>query len=118
VTKLAKEIKDDANFIRTHTLQPAWYKYLKGFILLGWLMVYWWWWGLTKMLVFLLGFLLLSLLLHLAYHTGTHKFQQSWLDFKVVKEAGKPRAKSIGIYYYVAILVNAVLAALISHWLI
>jgi hypothetical protein len=116
--KIINEIKDDITFIQSHTLQPAWYKVLKIFILLSVLVVYWFLWGLPKTLVFLLGFLLLSLLLHLAYRTGTHKFQKSWLDFKVVEEDGKIRAKSIGAFYYAAILINTVIAALLSHWLI
>ena len=115
--KIIDEIKDDLGFIRSHTLQPAWYKVLKIFILLGILIAYWLLWGLPKTLVFLLSFLLLSLLLHLAYRAGTNKFQKSWLDFKVVEENGKPRAKSIGAFYYTAILINAVIAALVSHWL-
>jgi uncharacterized membrane protein len=116
--KLVKEIKDDVNFIRTHTLQPAWYKYLKIFILLGLIAAYGWFVGIAKTLVFLLVFLLLSFILHMVYRSGTHKFQQSWLDFKVVEEDGKVRAKSIGIFYYTAILINAVIAVLISHRLV
>jgi len=118
MAKIFEEIKADTRFIRSHTLQPAWYKFLKIFILLGVLAAYWWFWGLTRMLVFLLGFLLFSLLLHLAYRAGTHKFQESWLDFKVIKVNGRSKAKSIGIFYYVAIVVNAVIAALISFWLV
>jgi hypothetical protein len=116
--KIIDEIKDDIGFIRSHTLQPAWYKVLKIFILLGILIAYWLLWGLPKTLLFLFAFLLLSLLLHLVYRAGTNKFQKSWLDFKVVEENGKPRAKSIGAFYYTAILINAVIAALVSHWLI
>lgn len=116
--KVIDEIKVDAQFIRSHTLQPGWYKLMKIFILLGVLAFIWWMWGLPRMLVFLLGFVTLSLFLHLAYRAGTHKFQKSWLDFKVVYEEGKPRAKSIGAFYYAAILVNAVIAALISYWLV
>ena len=62
-------------------------------------------------------FMWLTFLLHLAYRAGTHRFQKSWLDFKVIEEEGKPRAKSIGIFYYAAILTNAIIAALISFWL-
>lgn len=35
--KLLKEIKDDAIFIRSHTLQPKWYKIFKVFMILGFL---------------------------------------------------------------------------------
>jgi hypothetical protein len=118
MAKLLHEVKNDISFVRSHTLQPTWYKALKIFILLGVLVAYWWLWGLSKTAVFLLGFLLLSLLLHLAYRSGTHKFQKSWLDFKVIEEDGMPRAKSIGIFYYAAILINALIAALLSHWLV
>jgi hypothetical protein len=117
MAKLVKEIQYDVNFVRTHTLQPAWYKYLKIFILVGVLGAYWWFWGLTKTLIFLLVFLILSFLLHMIYRIRTHKFQQSWMDFKVVEVDGKPRAKSIGLFYYAAILVNAVIALVVSHGL-
>jgi hypothetical protein len=117
MAKLLREVKNDVAFVRSHTLQPAWYKYLKIFILLGVLAIYWRLWGMPKTVVFLLSFLMLSLLLHLTYRAGTHKFQKSWLDFKVVEEDGKPRAKSIGIFYYAAILINVIIAALLSQWL-
>ena len=35
--KLFREIKDDANFIKSHTLQPKWYKIFKVFLILGFL---------------------------------------------------------------------------------
>lgn len=115
---LISEIKDDIIFIRSHTLQPAWYKYLKICILLCVLAVYWRLCGFIKTLIFLLIFLFLSLILHLVYRAGTQKFHKSWLDFKVVEENGKTRAKSIGVVYYLAILFDVIVAALLSYWLL
>ena len=114
--KIVNEVKDDVGFIRTHTLQPTWYKVLKIFILLCVLVAYWLLWGFPRTLLFLFAFLLLSLLLHLAYRIGTNKFRKSWLDFQVVEEEGRLRAKRIGVFYYTAILINAVIAALVSQW--
>ena len=37
MNKLIDEIKYDLNFIKSHTLQPKWFKILKLFILLGFL---------------------------------------------------------------------------------
>jgi hypothetical protein len=34
MARLFNEIKDDVSFIKSHTLQPKWYKVLKIFILL------------------------------------------------------------------------------------
>lgn len=110
---LMREIKDDVDFVKSHTLQPKWYKVLKVFILLGFLAGYYALFGLTKTLVFAAVFLLLSLLLHLLYRTKTHKMTQSWLDFVVVD--GKP--SRIGPHYYVAIVINALIAGAVSQWL-
>ena len=41
--KLLKEIKDDLNFIKSHTLQPKWYKIFKVFMILGFLTGYLFW---------------------------------------------------------------------------
>jgi hypothetical protein len=111
---LVKEVKDDVNFVKSHTLQPQWYKFGKIFILLGVLGAYYALFGWSKMLVFLGVFLLLSLLLHLLYRAGTHKFTRTWLDFVVVEEDGVPKAKRIGAFYYIAILLNALIALAVS----
>lgn len=111
---LMREIKDDAAFIRSHRVQPKWYKVLKVFILLGVLAGYYALFGLTKTLVFAAVFIFLSLLLHLLYRAKTHKMTQSWLDFVVVD--GKP--SRIGPHYYVAIIINALVAGAISQMLV
>lgn len=113
--KLLAEIKHDLAFIKGHTLQPRWFKVLKIFILLGLLAGYAWVFGLPKTVVFLGVFLSLSLLLHLVYRAGTHKFTRAWLDFSVGGVDQKGRPKRIGIYYYPAILANAVLAFIASQ---
>ena len=114
MSKMLKEIQDDARFVRSHTLQPKWYKFGKIFILLGVLGGYSALFGWRKMLIFLGVFLLLSLLLHLLYRAGTRKFTRTWLDFVVVEEGGVPKAQRIGVFYYAAIMVNALIALGIS----
>jgi hypothetical protein len=114
MSKLLKEIQDDARFVRSHTLQPKWYKFGKIFIMLGVLGGYYALFGWRKAVIFLGVFLLLSLLLHLLYRAGTHKFTRTWLDFIVVEEDGVPKAKRIGAFYYSAIVVNALIALAVS----
>lgn len=70
-------IGDDLRFIRSHSLQPRWYKALKVLILLGFLLGYWSLFGLKRTAVFLAAFLLLSLGLHLLYRSGTHGWKRS-----------------------------------------
>ena len=115
MTNLRNEIKVDLNFIRSHTLQPKWYKALKVVILVGFLAGYGYLFGLARVAVFLGTFLLLSLIVHLIYRTKTQRWQRCWLDFVVVEERGKPVAKSIGKFYYAAIVLNAVLSVVISQ---
>lgn len=112
---LLKEVKDDVDFVKSHTLQPKWYKYGKIFILLGVLVGYYALFGLSKTAVFLGVFFLLSLLLHMLYRVKTHKFTRSWLDFVVVDEDGQPKAQRIGAFYYGAIICNAIVALVISQ---
>ena len=117
MTKLLNEVKDDAQFIKGHSLQPRWFKAAKVFILLGFLAGYTLLLGWRKMLIFLVCFLCLMLLVHLAYRTKTHKYTQSWLDFVVVEEDGQLKYQRIGKYYYSTILINALLSILVSHLL-
>lgn len=112
---LLLEIKDDLNFLKSHTMQPRWYKRLKVFILLGFLAGYYALFGFVKTVVFLAVFLFLMLLVHLVYRTKTKKFQKSWLDFIVVESGEGVKAKSIGKFYYAAILLNALCAVSISQ---
>jgi len=114
MTRLIQGIKKDLRFVRSHTLQPAWYKLLKVFILLGFLLGYWYFFGLKRTALFLAAFLLLSLLLHLLYRWKTHEWKRSWLDFVVVEQDGEMKPRSIGIFYYSAIVLNAVLSVVAS----
>lgn len=115
MNKLLEEIKYDLRYIKSHSLQPKWYKALKIFILLGFLMGYWRVFGLTKTIVFFVAFIFLSFLVHLLYRTKTNKFKQSWLDFIVVEENNEIKGKSIGKFYYLAILLNTILSLAISQ---
>ena len=115
--KLLEEIKYDLHFIRSHSLQPKWYKFLKVFILVGFLVAYWYLFGAIKTIVFFAIFILLSLFVHLLYRAKTNKFKRSWLDFVVVEEEHVIKAKSIGKFYYTAILLNASIAVFISQLL-
>jgi hypothetical protein len=115
MSNLLDEIKMDVNFVRSHTLQPKWYKTLKVVLLAGFLVGYGCLFGLARMAAFLVCFLFLSLVVHLVYRAKTQRFQCSWLDFVVAVENGKPAAKRIGKFYYAAIVLNTVLSVLISQ---
>ena len=109
--KLLQEIKDDVAFVKSQTLQPKWYKFLKVFILFGVVAGYSYFWGWAKTFIFLIVFLFLSLLVHLLYRANTNKWTRSWLDFEVVE--GKP--KSIGMYYYLLVALSAIISIVISQ---
>ena len=113
--KLLEELLYDLRFVRSHRLQLGWYKLLKIFILLGFLIGYWYLYGWLKTALFLAVFMFLSLVVHVLYRFKTNKYTQSWLDFVVVEEDNKNQAKSIGIFYYAAIVLNAMIAFLISQ---
>jgi len=114
VSKLLDAIKIDVRFIRSHTVQPKWFKVLKVVGLLAFALGYARLFGTRKALVFFACFLSLSLVVHMIYRTKSKVYQQSWLDFVVVAEDGKPVAKSIGPYYYLAVAFNALASVLIS----
>jgi len=116
MSKLLQEIKDDLDFIKSHTLQPRWYKALKIFILVGFLAGYYYLFDFMKTVIFLAVFILLMLLVHLVYRIKTDKFQESWLDFIVVKTDEGVRAKSIGRFYYAAIILNALCSVIVSQF--
>ena len=113
--KLLQEIKDDLGFVKSHTLQPKWYKVLKVFILAGFLAGYYFLFGWSKTIVFSAVFLFLSFLVHLLYRTKTNKWKRSWLDFVVVEEHNEIKAKSIGKYYYSVIILNTILSMIVSQ---
>ena len=113
--KLLQEIKDDLDFIQSHTLQPKWYKVLKVFILAGVLVGYYFFFGWIKTVAFFGTFLSLSLLIHMLYRIRTNKWTRSWLDFVVVRENNEIKPKRIGVYYYLAILFNTIISIVISQ---
>jgi len=118
MNKLIDEIKYDLSFIQSHTLQPKWFKILKVFLLLGFLGLYALLFGWGKMAVFFICFMGLMTVIHFMYRAKTKRFQQSWLDFIVYEENGEKKYKRIGKYYYGAVLVNAIIAFIISQvWL-
>jgi len=115
MSKIIQEIKDDLSFVKSHTLQPQWYKALKIFILLGFLVGYYFLFGFLKTAVFLVVFILLMFLVHLVYRFKTNKYRKSWLDFIVEQTDEGFKAKSIGKYYYGVIIFNALFSVLISQ---
>jgi hypothetical protein len=56
MTHLLDEIKIDVAFVRSHTLQPKWYKALKVVILAGFLAGYGYLFGLARLAAFLSAF--------------------------------------------------------------
>lgn len=115
MTRLLQEIKDDLNFIKSHSLQPQWYKALKIFIPVGLLAGYYYLFGFIKTVIFFVVFTFLMLLVHLIYRIKTNKFRKSWLDFIVVESDEGVKAKSIGKFYYAAIILNALCSVIISQ---
>jgi len=118
VIKLINEIKYDLNFIKTHTLQPQWYKVFKVFMILAFIIGYYFVFGLLKTIIFFTVFFILSFIVHMVYRVKTNRFSRSWLDFVVVEEENQIRAESIGRFYYMAIILNMVISLLISQVLI
>jgi len=115
MTKLVDEIKVDLSFIKSHSLQPKWYKVLKVFILVGFLVGYYLLFGFAKTALFFASFIALSAVVHLIYRAKTKRWTSSWLDFVVVEEENQVTAKSIGKFYYSAVVVNAILSLVISQ---
>ena len=115
MTKLLNEIKRDLKFVQSHTLQPKWYKILKIFIVLGFLLGYYCLFGILKTLLFFVTFIFLSFVVHMIYRVKTDKWTKSWLDFIVIEENNEKKAKSIGRFYYSAVVIDAMLAIIISQ---
>jgi hypothetical protein len=116
--KILDEIKYDLSFLRTHTLQPKWFKILKIFILIGILVGYSILFGFVKMAVFFISFVLLMTVVHFIYRVKTNKFTTNWLDFIVVIEDGEQKKRRIGKYYYPAIILNVLISFTLSQILI
>ena len=113
--KVINEIKDDLSFIKSHTLQPQWYKVFKVFMIFGFLAGYFYLFGIFKTIIFFVVFILLSLIVHLIYRVNTDKWSRSWLDFVVTEENGELKAERIGKFYYIAIVVNTLISLVISQ---
>jgi hypothetical protein len=114
MAKLIEEIKYDLNFLKSHTLQPKWFKVLKVFILLGFLLGYTFLFSLGGMIVFLLSFLCLMLIVHFVYRSKTNKYTTSWLDFVVLTDKDQ-KPERIGKYYYPVVVMNALISFIISQ---
>jgi hypothetical protein len=117
MSKIMKEIKFDAEFIRNHELQPGWYKIFKVFLVLGLMVGYFLLFGGIKTLVFFGCFFGLSLVVHLIYRIKTNTFSQTWLDFIVEEKDGSARPSRIGAYYYSAVVINLLISFLVSQLL-
>ncbi len=113
--KIGDEIRYDVHFVKSHTLQPRWYKIAKVFILIGFLTGYVLFFGWRKTLIFLAVFMILAAALHMLYRVKTKKFTQTWMDFVVIHEGGETRMKRIGIFYYSCISLFAVMAVGVSQ---
>lgn len=115
MTKLLDAIKVDFNFIKTHKLQPAWYKVLKVIILVLGLGGYLYFFGLRKTILFAGVFFVLMLIIHLVYRVKTDRWQRSWLNIKVNVDGDQVEATQIGWFYYLSIIVNLIIATLVSQ---
>ena len=113
--KIIHEIKDDLAFLRSHTLQPQWFKIFKVFLVLGIFTGYYFLFGLSKTVLFVVTFLMLMLVVHFIYRAKTRKYTTNWLDFSVQEEGQETKPKRIGKYYYPIIVVNAIMALIVSQ---
>ena len=109
------EIKYDLSYLKSHRLQPKWFKILKIFILLGILVGYYFLFGVTTTILFFVTFFVLMLIVHFTYRSKTNKYTTSWLDFVVIDEDQELKTKRIGKYYYSVIIVNAIVALIVSQ---
>ena len=112
---LFREIAYDAQFLKGHKLQPAWWKVAKVFILLGVIIGFVVLFGWQRAAVFVVVFMLLNLIVHMTYRIKTEKFTRNWMDFIVVADAQRGEKPSIGPLYYSWSLLNAVIAFLVSQ---
>ncbi len=115
MSNLIDEIKYDLSYLKSHTLQPKWFKILKVFILFGVLVGYYFLFGWTATILFFVTFIFLMVVVHFAYRIKTNKYTTSWLDFVVIEEGNERKAKRIGKYYYSAILVNTIISLFVSQ---
>jgi uncharacterized membrane protein YfcA len=115
MTKLIEEIKYDLSYLKSHTLQPKWFKILKVFVLLGVLVGYYFLFRLTATILFFATFFSLMLIVHFVYRIKTNKYTTSWLDFVVSEDGEGPKTKRIGKYYYSAIIVSVIISLIVSQ---
>ena len=115
MTKLVDEIKYDLSYLKSHTLQPKWFKILKVFIVLGVLIGHYFLFGLKATILFCIIFFSFMLMVHMAYRKKTNKYTTSWLDFVVKQEGEEIKTKRIGKYYYSAVIVSAIIALIVSY---
>jgi hypothetical protein len=113
--KQIEEIKYDLSYLKSHTLQPKWFKILKVFILLGILVGYSYLFGLTATILFFVTFFSLMLIVHFTYRIKTDKYTRRWLDFVVIQEGEELKTKRIGKYYYSAVMASAIIALIVSQ---
>ena len=86
--KILNQIKYDLEFMRSHTLQPKWFKILKVFILLGVFIRCFFLFGLPETILFIATFVTLMLVVHFSYRKKTNGYTTSWLDFVVIDRSG------------------------------
>jgi len=114
MNKLGREIRIDLDFLKSHTLQPKWYKIFKIFILVGFLAGYYFLFGLIRSIIFFSCFIFFSLIIHYTYRIKTKKYTQSWLDFVVEGDQGV-RPNKFGKFYYPALVISVILSWVISQ---
>ena len=113
--KLLNEFLYDFKFIRSHTLQPTWYKVFKIVLLLVVILGYYLVFGSTKTIIFALAFFSLSFIVHMIYRVKTKKFTRTWLDFVVLEDGDQTRAESIGKFYYLSVILNVIISFVLSQ---
>jgi len=110
---IIKEIKKDINFIKKHTLQPAWWKITKIFVLLGSLMIIFYIFGIVKTIIWFSIVLILGIINHFMYRIKTHAYTKLWMDFKVMEKEGKLIYGRIGLLYYTIVIIIFLIATMI-----
>jgi len=115
MSKFLSELKYDLKFLRSHTLQPTWFKVFKVFLVLGILWGYDTLFGGRKTIIFSISFFGLMLIVHFLYRYRTNRYTRTWLDFIVYEEDGELKYKRIGVFYYAAIIINATIAFILSQ---
>jgi hypothetical protein len=109
---IIKEIKNDINFLKKHTLQPAWWKVTKIFVLLGSLIIIFYIFGILKTIIWFSIVLILGAIIHFIYRIKTHTYTKSWMDFKVIEKEGKLTYGRIGFFYYTLVVIIFLIATI------